>query len=108
MVEDPDVRPPTSTTPPLPPAFTPGPGLVWTAVEDDDPLVRLVTSARSCEWQVVHPSGRTKCGRPAAVEVHRSGERWWAYCLADGHGYGRWLDHGRIMIWVQRPEAPDG
>lgn len=106
MAEGPEDWPPTSTAPTLPPAFHPGPGYAWTAVEDHDRFVRLVTRQRKCRWTV--GPGHKQCTRTAAIEIHRGDSGWWGYCLTDGHGYGRWLDHGRIMIWVQRPEAPDG
>lgn len=104
----PDWQQPTDRSTPQPPhpQFPPGVGYEWHPVVDDDQAVRLVTQPRRCRY-VVGP-GHRSCGGDALIEMRRgaaSPARWWGYCLDDGHGYGRWLQNGQIMIWVQRRKA---
>lgn len=98
-----------STPAPPAPAFPPAKGWAWVAIEDSDPMVRLITQPRRCRWTV--GPGHRQCGRDGLIELQRGTSthpQWWGYCLGDGHGYGRWLVNGKIMVWAQRPrEAPD-
>lgn len=46
------------------------------------------------------------CGQPAVIKVLRSRYRanptWWAYCAE--HAYGRWIEDGHVMHWMQQSD----
>ena len=80
-------------------------GCELVAVPDKD--WRLVTGRR-CRMRGGNASA---CGKPGVAELDR-GRRvrygsgiirqpsWWPYCI--DHLYGRWLDDGKVMMWILR------
>jgi hypothetical protein len=53
--------------------------------------------------------GHKACGRPAVAQLdrgHGSHNRWYAYCDLPGHMYAYWIEDGRVVSWVLRPDVP--
>jgi hypothetical protein len=53
--------------------------------------------------------GHPMCGRPSAARLWRKwghGNRpsWWHYCAE--HMYGRWVEDGTVLHWIQQPLIP--
>jgi hypothetical protein len=80
-------------------------GYELVAVED---LSWQLVTGKRCRWGGGYH--KKACGQPSAAEFARSQYRrtgthlvYWAYC--EQHLYGRWIEDGKIMIWILR-EVP--
>jgi hypothetical protein len=88
------------------PDQAPAPGYQWAAVPD---LAWAPDTTRRCRAGAAphHPA----CGRTSAARLWRKAKRagrpsWWHYCAE--HMYGRWVEDGIVLHWVQRPvETPE-
>jgi hypothetical protein len=81
----------------------------WTEIPEGHHVVAVpeaighwrVTEGKPCRYA---RQGHIQCGEPSIAEVRRGTIRiqFWAYCPA--HCYGRWVEDGRVWLWILRAD----
>jgi hypothetical protein len=89
-----------------------GPSVGHEIVAAEDPEWRLAAEGKRCRrtGREHGVSFRYACGKPAVAELNRARTQasqarfpnglWWPYCAE--HLYGRWIEDGKVMHWIQR------
>jgi hypothetical protein len=90
----------------------PAPGCEFVAVPDKDWRVYNAGAAGIPGRQCRYMEGRKACGKAAVARFDRryrlsarQRSSWWAYC--GEHMYGRWIEDGKVMVWIAREIKAD-